>query len=179
MHASDSELVTAIIDGEIHRYGEVVQRFDDRVRGAIAREVTDRAAIEDLVQETFYKAFLHLDKLKEPQRLEGWLLAIARTCVADHFRKRVRAKSEQNNSELCVNSSIAQEEGSLGREWIWDEVEKLASEHGEVLRLRYRNSMTYEEIAAHLNIRESTVRGRIFEARRSLKKRLRDKGLFP
>ena len=51
MHTSNSELVASIVGGEICRYGEIVQRFDTRVRQAIANKVSDPASVEDLVQE--------------------------------------------------------------------------------------------------------------------------------
>lgn len=173
MQTTHSELISAIIDGDIHRYKEVVQQFDMRVRTTIATRVSDPGTIDDLVQETFYKAFKNLDRLNDPKRLGAWLDSIARNCVADHFRSQ---------NKLPTRPSVIDEEATPGvgdKNWVWDEVEKLPTEQAKVLILRYRFSQTYEEVANQLGVAMSTVRGRIFEARKALKQRLKDKGLFP
>jgi len=172
MSTSIAKLVSAIIDGEIHRFSEVVRRFDTRVRQVIAHQVVDPASREDLVQETFYRAFTKLDKLRDAEQLESWLVVIARNCVRDHFRKT-------NRKERCGLTIEAVDPATRPRSWVWQEVDRLPPQFGTVLRLRYLRSMSYAEIASHLQVNESTVRGRIFEARKALRQRLTDNGLFP
>ena len=86
----DTTLVRAILAGEVSRFRELVTRYDQRVRLAVARRLEDSAAREDAVQETFYKAFKNLDRLSRPERIEGWLVRIARTVAADHRRASAR-----------------------------------------------------------------------------------------
>lgn len=173
MQTTNGELVSAILDGNVHRYGEIVQQFDQRVRKTIALKVSDPGAIDDLVQETFYKAFKNLERLEDANRLGPWLTSIARNCVNDYFRQSQKLNTQQTSMD---NDMVATWEVSS---WVWEEVDKLPSEQAEVLKLRYHLSLSYEEVAQRLNLSTSTVRGRIFEARKALKKRLKDKGLFP
>ncbi len=173
MQTTNNELIAAITGGEIHRYGEIVQQFDHRVRASIASRVSDPATIDDLAQEAFYKAFKNLDRLEDSNRLGAWLVSIARNCVNDHFRK----PQTQMGNLSSIETSAAPEFAAAT--WVWDEVEKLSIAHVTVLRFRYQLSLTYDEIAERLGVSQSTVRGRIFEARKALKKRLKDKGLFP
>lgn len=173
MQTTNSELVSAILDGNVHRYGEVVQQFDQMVRSAVAWRVSDPGTIDDLVQETFYKAFKNLERLENANRLGPWLVSIARNSVNDYLRKTKLLQTQQTHVENNPG------ETSDPCNWVWDEVDELSTAQTVVLNLRYRLSLTYDEIAQRLNLPLSTVRGRIFEARKALKKRLQDKGLFP
>jgi len=173
MSDGDRDIVVAVIGGQSHRFADVVRKYDARVRRVVSRQVRDAGVRDDLVQETFYRAFKKLDQLAEHQALEGWLVAIARRCVADHFRRRRPA--DRSDSET-TGLAAAPDNGAL---WVWDEVGRLAHADAEVLRLRYLESLSYEELAARLNVPVSTVRGRIYEARRALRKRLEEKGLLP
>ena len=74
-------MVDAILSGEVHRFGEVVERFDRPVRRIIERSVRDPDSREELVQQTFYLAFKRLESLNDPTRLEPWLARIATNCV--------------------------------------------------------------------------------------------------
>ena len=180
MNTSNSELVSAIVAGEIQRYGEVVRRFDERVRHVICKSIEDPATREDLVQETFYRAFTKLDNIRDADQLESWLTTIARNCLTDHFRnsKRRGQKETLGGLRTIVNHE-ANRKNTQASAWIWQEVDQLPESFSEVLRLRYRQSMSYLEIATKLGLSESTVRGRIFEARKSLRQRLLDNRLFP
>ena len=179
MHHCNGEIVAAVVEGAVHRYGEIVEQFDDRVRNAIRRRISDYATAEDLVQEAFYRAFKQLDKLEDPQQLEAWLVAIANNCVTDFFRQRSRRKEREHQGGVTLLSRQMERSHSSQATWIWDEVHALPEPHTEILRLRYQQSLSYDEIAERLGLPQSTVRGRIFEARKSLRQRLINKGLFP
>ena len=179
MHYLDSELVAAVMDGELHRYGEIVERFDQRVRRTIRRNVSEAALLEDLVQETFYRAFKQLHKLKDPTQLEAWLVTIAHHCVMDHFRQANRRSDRERKAVETQQARQREQAQSAKTRWIWEEVAELSAANMEILRLRYQWALSYQEIANRLGVPESTIRGRIYEARKSLKRRLIDKGLFP
>ena len=178
MRIDHSELVLAIVDGAVHRYGELVQLFDDRVRRFVSQRISDPAAIEDLVQEIFYKAFKQIGKLNDPARFESWLLTISRHCVVDYFRaslSRRRICSELNESSMLSADSGTDRHS----DWVWEEVDRLQVEFRDVLKMRYRFSLTYEEISQRMELPVSTIRGRIHEARKALRQRLENKGLYP
>lgn len=178
MRTSNSELVAAVIDGDIHRYSEVVRRFDQRVRRFASQQLGDASVAEDIVQETFYRAFKNLDRLKDHEQLENWLLVIARNCVHDHFRK-LKQRRETTSEPANQIASIESEVDQMERDWIWHEVEQLQPAHAQILTLRYLQGYSYREIAEHLVVPESTIRGRIYEARKALRRRLVNRKLFP
>ncbi|MAG58131.1 MAG: hypothetical protein CMJ83_17740 [Planctomycetes bacterium] len=166
MISDDSALVAAILDGNVDRFAEVVQRYDRRVRRIIAGATRDADALEELVQQVFYLAFRRLADLKSGNRLEPWLLTIARRCVIEHGR-RLRREAVRDAAAARPLSTKTPEP-----EWIWEEVARLGVRFQEVLELRYREGRSYADIAERLVVPVSTVRGRIYEARRALRARL-------
>lgn len=163
---SVAALVAAIREGEVARFSEVVRLFDQAVRAAVARSVRDPDGREDLVQQTFYLGFRRLDTLAAPERLRAWLLSIARNCVTDYHRRRAReARLELARASRVLPAPVT---------WIWEEVDALAAPLAQVLRLRYQQGCTYAETAARLDVSVATVRGRLYEARRALRRRLRE-----
>lgn len=168
---SDLTLVSAIRGGELHRYAEVVERCDRAVRATLRRHARCELELEELVQETFYLGFRDLGDLADPARLRSWLCAIARRRAAERHRQRsrerVRREDREDDREEELQAQVADET------WIWDEVALLPQAFRTILHLRYREGSSYREIAERLAVPPSTVRGRIHEARRALRERLR------
>jgi RNA polymerase sigma-70 factor (ECF subfamily) len=171
--SSDGILVEAVLAGDTARFAEVVARHDRRVRAVIAgRGVRDAADVEDLVQKAFYLAFRGLGRLSSGEKLEAWLVRIASRCAIEHLRKararrsRVEAPHSRPNEKAPAAPSVPA--------WIWEEVDALDAPLREILRLRYERGLSYAEIAREIASPVSTVRGRLYEARRALRRRLRD-----
>lgn len=166
---SDVELVEAVLAGASERFGDLVQRHDRRVRALLAERLGARGPTEELVHQTFYLAFTNLGQLGDPARFERWLMKIAARCAADHLR----AKSSRREHALGEGEpEAAAAPLDESQTWIWDEVGRLPHAFAEVLALRYRVGLSYDEIAVRLAVPVSTVRGRIHEARRALRQRL-------
>ena|SRR6185436_5649606 len=168
MQESDVELVEAVLAGASERFADLVQRHDRRVRAVLAERLGARGPTEELVHQTFYLAFMNLGQLGDPARFERWLMRIAARCAADHLR----VKTSRREHALGESEPPAVDAPSESQAWIWDEVERLPPAFAEVLALRYRDGLSYDEIAARLALPVSTVRGRIYEARRALRQRL-------
>ncbi|MEW6071173.1 MAG: sigma-70 family RNA polymerase sigma factor [Planctomycetota bacterium] len=162
----DPTAVRETLAGDPSRFAVLVQRHDRAVRSVVEGRVRDPNEIEELVQQTFYLAFRRLDQLADPARFGAWLERIAENCAAEHHRRLARREREADLTGLEAAA------GDRSAEWIWGEVERLPAPQREVLELRYRLDLTYAEIAARLAVPVSTVRGRIYEARRALRRRL-------
>src|SRR6202166_4178812 len=74
---SDGVLVTAAKRGNARAFEELVLRHERRVLAMAQRITNNREDAEDVVQETFHKAFLHLDTFEEKARFSTWLTRIA------------------------------------------------------------------------------------------------------
>src|SRR5260370_21654849 len=74
---SDAALVAATKSGETHAFEKLVVRYERRVFAVAQRITNNREDAEDVAQESFHKAFLHLDAFQEKSRFSTWLIRIA------------------------------------------------------------------------------------------------------
>ncbi len=87
---SDTLLISRIRAGEADAWNEFIARYEGRLLGFVARRVADRAAAEDLVQETFLGFLNSLPNYDPDQSLEGYLFSIAAHKLTDLLRHEGR-----------------------------------------------------------------------------------------
>src|SRR5437660_8151347 len=73
---ADSALVAATKRGDTQAFEELVLRHRQRVLAVALRITNNREDAEDVAQESFHKAFLHLDAFQEKSRFSTWLTRI-------------------------------------------------------------------------------------------------------
>src|SRR5215469_16457861 len=77
-----SELVEAAQSGDSQAYDALIQRFQQMAYTTAYRYLRDHHLAQDLVQEAFIEAFVHLPQLKEPAAFPGWFRQIVfRQCT--------------------------------------------------------------------------------------------------
>jgi len=135
--------------------------------------------VEDLLQETFLKAWSHLDSFQDESRLYTWIYSIARNLAIDEFRKRKNSIpiSQVPVEEYPVSGNPKPEEeagGEIGllRKAIEDLPELLRS----IVIMKTADGLSYPEIAEVTGLNEQTVKNRMFRARKELAERLKQMG---
>ncbi|MBE3554521.1 MAG: sigma-70 family RNA polymerase sigma factor [Thermicanus sp.] len=181
MEKSDSQLIREVKEGNIESYSELILRYEKRIFLFISRilkpyrydEMTD-----DLVQETFYKAYKNLHTFRdEDASFSTWLYTIAKNTVLSELRR-------SRNSEIYIDEKYAlslvshdplpdqeilrQERAGVVREAI----QKLPDTQRSALLLREYEEMEYKEIAQLLGLTVSSVKSLLFRARNSLRQQL-------
>jgi RNA polymerase sigma factor (sigma-70 family) len=129
---------------------------------------------EDIVQETFLKAYLKLDTLMDAAKTKSWLTSIARCTAIDFIRKRSK-RNEICIEEHEVHHSI-KDHRSLEDEIdvrflkssIQDNIKSLPLTQQEVMALKVTEDLSDNEIATKLNLPPSTVKTRFHRARKHL-----------
>jgi RNA polymerase sigma-70 factor (ECF subfamily) len=113
---------------------------------------------EDLLQDTFVRAFRQLDRLKAAASPRAYLFGIARHVSLDVLRKR------QATEEFDEQSVSTEERPNPRLETMRNAMAALPTAQREVLELKLQHELTYEEIASVLEIPIGTVRSRIHHA---------------
>ena len=143
--------------------------------GYARRSLGDPAAAEDVVQETFVRAWRARDRFDSGLgTLRTWLFTIARRVVIDYARSRAIRRSEPLPVDVAV-ADDAVEKAMVG--WQVEEaMRRLRPEHRQVLVETYYRGRSGREVAEELGIPEGTVRSRLFYALRTLRLTLEELG---
>jgi len=104
---SSQELVERIRRGDLTAEAELVRRFSRGVSAIVRRSSRDRSAVEDVCQETFRVALEKLRRgdMREPHKLPGFIAALARNLVIDHFRRLPRHRMDAGAPGEPIDSS--------------------------------------------------------------------------
>jgi RNA polymerase sigma-70 factor, ECF subfamily len=138
----------------------------------------DRAAAEDLVQETMLRAWRHPSVLANPSpAVRAWLYTVSRNILVDQWRSR-RSRNELSVAEVPERDDADDRTDELLQSWVVAEaVTKLSPEHRAVLRECYYRGRSVAEAARRLGIPEGTVKSRTHYALRALRLALEEMGV--
>ncbi|MCZ7647703.1 MAG: sigma-70 family RNA polymerase sigma factor [Planctomycetota bacterium] len=172
----EDDLVRRYLEGDSASAEALVEAYWDRVYAYAYRLTLNAADAEDITQETFLRAFRGIDSYSPEGQFKAWLLRIATNLVLD-LRKSPKAREvavdmNQQNAVLVEESPEAQ---MMSRELVsalWVAIHELAREQQVALVLRTIERFDYPQIAEILNVKESTARWHLYEARRMLRKKL-------
>ncbi|HXZ62899.1 MAG TPA: sigma-70 family RNA polymerase sigma factor [Acidimicrobiales bacterium] len=143
--------------------------------GYARRSLGDAGAAEDVVQETFVRAWKARDRFDTNLgTLRTWLFTIARRVVIDHARARAVRQSDPFPAEVAVAED--EMERAMVAWQVEEAVRRLRPEHREVLVETYYRGRSGREVAEALGVPEGTVRSRLFYALRTLRLTLDEMG---
>lgn len=111
----DGQLVEHARNGDQEAFGELVRRHRERALGWASSITQDGNLAEDVVQEALISAFLHIEKLLEPERFKYWLKRIVRNQAMMKLRRGGPNGRESSFSTLegrCAGSTMQEGEGS-------------------------------------------------------------------
>ena len=126
----------------------------------------DRGVAEDLVQETFTRAWANWQDVRDEKSAKGWLLTILHHEYARMFEKKRVEISDDDLNDLMVVA----ETDVLGELEMRDALWKLPEGFREPLLLQVLGGFTCAEIAAMVNLSEVNVMQRLTRARQALRR---------
>jgi len=127
---------------------------------------------QDVLGNAIEKAYKNIHKVKEPRKVKQWFMAI----VANEARMFLRKRNTVEPMDEIPDST---EVPAIDLEGLMDlelSLDALSNEQQSVLRLKYEQGYTFSEIGEILEMAESTVKKRVYEAVRHLKDKLKAKG---
>ncbi|GLS82627.1 sigma-70 family RNA polymerase sigma factor [Paraferrimonas haliotis] len=133
--------------------------------------VKDKQVAEDLVQETFLRAWKSLDSLKDEKAAKSWLITILRRENARRFERKQFQYSDVEQETIEDNVTLGLE-AQIERTEIRSQIAKLPEEYREPLLLQVVGGYSGDEIAELLGLNRNTVMTRLFRARSQLKEAL-------
>lgn len=173
--ADDASLVVDARLGDEDAFRELFSRHAAAVRMAIGDRVRDRDRQQDLVQDSFVRAFARLASLREPSCFRPWLLRIARNIAADEVRRDVR-RPVRLAAEPFLESLCAQPHDEPAAVFDLHQLvgaveaglAALSSRDNRVLALSATNGCGISDIAEELGVTTGTAKVILHRARRRL-----------
>jgi len=128
----------------------------------------DKHIAEDLVQETFLRAWRALDSLKDEKAAKSWLITILRRENARRFERKRFDMSEYDEAAITDVKATSSEQ-EIENYWLREKIAQMPEEYREPLVLQVIGGFSGEEIASMLSLNKNTVMTRLFRARNQLK----------
>ena len=168
----DFELIDrAVKEKDQQAYATLMKRYKKAVYFMILKMIRDADDAEDLTMEAFAKAFRNLHKFKKDYTFSTWLFRIATNNAIDFIRKKKLKTMSLNNTLTddggnAVNIDIEDDDNNPQDEYIRTQriemvrifVDKLPAKYRKLVKLRYFDELSYDEIAQELDKPLGTVR---------------------
>jgi RNA polymerase sigma-70 factor, ECF subfamily len=178
---SDATLVAAAKCGDTPAFERLVLRYKPRIFAVAKRITKNREDAEDVVQESFHKAFLHLNAFQEKSRFSTWMIRIAMNEAFMLLRRRkgiseVMPEGADDGMESFSDKFVDQRPSPEQSCWLRERKEILAdaiNRLGPKIRttvlLRDIEERSIEETAQILGASIGVVKSRLFQGRRKLR----------
>ena len=177
---SDEGLLDRIAEGDQLAMRALFARHHVRVYRYVLRLLRNEAAAEDVISEVFLDVWRQASDFEGRSSVSTWLIGIARF-------KALSARRRRTEAELDDEAADAIEDHSDDPEVVLQKKDKgdalrqclngLSAEHREIVDLVYYHEKSVEEVAEIVGIPQSTVKTRMFYARRKLGELLKAAGI--
>ena len=182
----DFAAIREVLAGNDAAFEILQKKYKSKIAALIRRMVKDADDIEDLVQESFIKAYKALPNFQFGYTFSAWIYRIASNNTIDFLRKKrfqMISIDKPMGEDDDYYIEIKDEDPLPDIELITEErkkilneaIDKLPDNYKEIINLRHKEELDYKEIANKLNIPLGTVKAHLFRARKTLYEALKDK----
>ena len=183
---ADADLVARVQQGDKRAFDLLVLKYQRKIMRLLSRMLRDQSEIEDVMQETFIKAYRAIPQFRGESAFYTWLYRIAINTARNWMASQGRRPSSPNINQsedgetfdeidnLTDNNTpesiLASQEVAAS---VNESIQQLPAELRMAIVLREIEGLSYEEIAQSMNCPIGTVRSRIFRAREAIAAKLR------
>ncbi|ABE49124.1 RNA polymerase sigma factor RpoE [Methylobacillus flagellatus] len=182
----DQQLVERAQSGDKRAFGLLVDKYQRKLGRLLSRLIRDPAEVEDVVQESFIKAYRALPSFRGDSAFYTWLYRIGINTAKNYLVAMGRRPQATGDIEIEdaenfddgneLRTMDTPETELMGKEiaqTVNDTVAMLPEELRTAITLREIEGLSYEEIATMMDCPIGTVRSRIFRARETIAQKLR------
>lgn len=178
--AVDTKLVEQTLSGDQTAFQQLVERYQSRLFALAGHYTRNTVEMEDIVQETFLKAFRRLETFDHRSSFYTWIYRIETNTILDMLKRRGRSPVQTVEDPELVGSvspvDCPSPTASLEEAEISEITQEVLGHLPEIFRcvlvMREFTGLAYQEIADNLGISIGTVESRLFRARARFKDKL-------
>lgn len=182
---TDEQLVDQVLAGTISAYDWLVLRYKERLYGVLYNMTSNHEDTNDLLMETFDKAFRSLSTYQKNSSFYTWIYRIGVNRALNHLNKRKKTKNTFSLNDIEMNDQLEKQfadvkvmggdraaEMSELQKKLNESLQKLSDEHRVVVVLFDIDGLSHADIAKIVDCSEGTVRSRLHYAHQKLQKML-------
>lgn len=173
---NQKELLQRIAEGDERAFKTLFYAVTPSLQKSIEQMTNSYAQTQEIIQETFIKIWLNRDSLDQIDNIQAYLYRIAVNLFVTKLRKETATKAREKNYEAAkpLSDTTAEEQMKLMelKEVITKAVDQLPEKRKQIYRLSRDKGMSTSEIAAQLQIAESTVKNSISTALSCIREKL-------
>jgi RNA polymerase sigma-70 factor (ECF subfamily) len=161
---TDAELVTRTRDGDPDAFGQLVARYYDACWRFAYHMLGERADAEDVIQETFLRAYLALARYDERDQFRGWLFRILTNQCRNALTSRGRRARRFIQDDAALDGAAAPPSGpptGMQDATLSKALAQLDPAQREALLLKYAEGLEYTEMSAMTGVGESALKMRV------------------
>jgi RNA polymerase sigma-70 factor (ECF subfamily) len=183
MSFAETHLVKLSLTGDRSAFGQLVELYKGKIHRLAYRMLNNPHDSEDVVQETFMRVYLNLNRYDEKQKFSTWIYRIGKNLCVDLLRKKksvysldaeIAGEDEMNHYGLLSSEEQSPEMALMEtelHEQLNQVIDKLSDKYKAIASLYYVHDLSIQEISEKLDIPVTTVKTRLYRGREYLRKR--------
>lgn len=183
-----AELVAAARMGDKDAVSALYEKTYSKVYYTVKSMIKNEDAVFDIVQDTYIKAFAHLDSFQGDTKFLPWVAQIAANTARDWLKKKrpmlFAELSPSDGQDISVEELLPDERSENIPDQVIDQnetkrllrliIEELPEDQRAVIGMFYYEEMSVKEIAAAMGVSESAVKSRLMYGRSKIEKKVRE-----
>ncbi len=168
---NDSTLVQMALLGDNKAFEVLVARHERAVMGTALKVTENKYSAEDASQDAFVSAYINLSALREGDKFSSWVCTIAKNharTLSEHYRSAIPEISLGEFENYDFSSGF--EDDFTEKSDLHEMVNALSEKIREAIKMHYFDGYSVKEIASALLVSEGTVKWRLSEGRKQLRK---------
>ena len=174
---SEELLISRCRAGNMVAFGELIEKYQDRLFNATFRMVGNYDDAEELTQEAFVRALKGLKRFRGNAKFYTWLFRIAINLCINHRRRRARLMPTGGQAAALLDladeknpSPLREAQIRERHQRVLDALERLEPEARAIVILRDIEQLDYGEIGRILEVPLGTVKSRLYRARMAVRR---------
>ena len=183
----DAQIVRQVLKGQRELFGVLLERYQKPIFNFIYRFYGNYDLAQELTQETFLRCYQFLKSYDTKRKFSTWLYAVAKNLCIDELKKQKSAREISLDDAMAAVDRKDAERGTRKDQQVQcirkeedfrllEALQELPSPARTVLLLHYFQGLSYQEIGEALALPVSTIKIRIFRAKKSLLEKWKEMG---
>lgn len=94
---TDEEIIQLVINGDVEKYGEIIARYEKRLRGFVKRLIGNNLEVDDIVEDSLILAYQNLNGFDQKQKFSSWILRIVHNKTVDYIKRKKTKINKRRN----------------------------------------------------------------------------------